>query len=127
MKIKPSVCVPVLVLSLSIVGCQRSYQEAALVGSWQTFTAGAVTQWYTFSSDHRFTSSVASSKDLRHFGDWALVGDQLSMVVRSQSFSPTIVSNRETSRIIKLTDETLVARDRDRNDEPRERTFKRLR
>jgi hypothetical protein len=34
MKKKPPICIPVLVLSLTIVGCTRSYQESQFVGVW---------------------------------------------------------------------------------------------
>lgn len=114
------------VLSLCLLGCGRSYRDAELVGSWQVVTGVNVTQTYTFSPDHTFTCVTASAKDMRHFGDWAMDHNQLAIIVRSNSFSPTIVSNREPSRISKLTDSVLVLEDRDKNDEPRQRTFKRL-
>jgi hypothetical protein len=119
-----------LVFCLSLFGCGRSYRDAELVGSWQIVIPrgpgrSGVTQAYTFSPDHTFTSSVVSSKDLRVFGDWAMQADQLAITLRSNSFSPLVVSNRETAQIIKLTDSVLVLKDRDSNDEPRERTFRR--
>lgn len=127
MKIKPCLCIPVLVLSLSAGSCGRSYPEADLLGSWQTVWKGRVTQTYTFCPDHTFTIVTASSKDLRLFGTWAVLGNQLSIVIRSNSFSPIIETNRETARIVLVTDDSLILRDRDRNDEPRERNFRRLR
>ena len=116
----------VSLLSLFLLGCRRSYRDAELVGSWQIITTGGIRQTYTFSPDHTFTIVTASSKDLRHFGDWVVDHDQLAIIVRSNSFTPTIVSNRETARIGKVTDSILILKDRDRNDEPRERTFQRL-
>ena len=53
--------------------------------------------------------------------------DQLAITVRSNAFFPAIVvSNREMAQIIKPTDSVLILKDRDRNDEPRERAFRRL-
>ena len=121
-----------LVLCLSLFGCGRSYRDAELVGSWQTAIPrgpgrSGITQTYTFSPDHTFTVSVVSSKDLRVFGHWALQADQLAITARSNSFLPAIVvSNREMAQIIKPTDSVLILKDRDRNDEPRERAFRRL-
>ena len=111
-------------LALCLAGCGRSYRDADLVGSWKTST-GRVTQTYTFSSDHTFTMVTASSKDLRHFGDWAIDGGQLIITVRSNSFAPP-VTNRLPAHIAKLKDSLLVLKDRDENDEARERTFQRL-
>jgi hypothetical protein len=120
-----------LVFGLSLVGCGRSYRDTELVGSWQIVTPrgpgrAGITQTYTLSPDHTFTSSIVSSKDLRHFGDWSMQAGQLAITLRSNSFSPMVTSNREMAQIIKLTDSVLILRDRDRNDEPRERTFTRL-
>jgi hypothetical protein len=61
---------------------------------------------------------------MRHFGDWTMDGGQLVITVRSNSFT-TPVTNRETARIAKLTDSLLILKDRDKNDEPRARTFQR--
>ena len=53
--------------------------------------------------------------------------DQLAITVRSNAFFPAIVvSNREMAQIIKPTDSVLILKDRDSNDGPRERTFRRL-
>jgi len=114
-----------LVLSLFFFGCRRSYQDGDLIGSWQMTTNG-ITQTHTFSPDHTVVSAFVSSKDLRHFGDWTLDGDQLAIVVRSNSFSSTITSNRAATHILKLTDSVLILKDQDRNDEWRERTFRKL-
>src|SRR5437879_3156531 len=122
---KTPICIIGLVLSLFFVGCRRSYQDGEMIGSWQITTNG-MTQTYTFSPDHAFVSAFVSSKDLRHFGDWTLDADQLTIEVRSNSFSPTITSNRTTTRILNLTDSVLILKDQDRNDEPRERTFRKL-
>ncbi|MGO8929995.1 MAG: hypothetical protein ACLQU3_24265 [Limisphaerales bacterium] len=114
-----------LVFCLSLFGCGRSYRDAELVGSWQFVTSG-IAYTYTFSADHTFTYSVVSSKDLRNFGDWTMHADQLAITLRTSSFSPIVVSNREMAQIIKLTDSVLILKDRDRNDVQRERTFRRL-
>lgn len=123
---RASISLFVLVFCLSLFGCGRSYRDAELVGSWQFAYRSGNTCTYTFSPDHTFTYSVTSSKDLRQFGDWALQADQLAIVLRSNSFSSIVASNRETVRIIKLTDSVLILKDRDRNEERRERTFRRL-
>lgn len=120
-----------LVFCLSLFGCGRSYRDAELVGSWQIVNPrgsgrSGITQTYAFFPDHTFTVSVVSSKDLPVFGDWAIQADQLAITARSNSFSPIVVSNREMAQIIKLTDSVLMLKDRDRNEEPRERTFRRL-
>lgn len=125
--VKNTVCISALAVCLSLLGCRRSFQEADLVGPWQITTSGGVAQTYTFSPAHTFVCVTAGSKDLRHFGEWGLAGDELAIVVRSNSFTSAIVSNRQTARIIKLTDSVLVVKDRDRDDEPRERTFRRIR
>jgi hypothetical protein len=122
---KTSAYLSVLVFCLPLFGCGRSYRDAELVGSWQ-FAGSGNAYTYTFSPDHTFTYSVVSSKDLRNFGDWAMHADQLAITLRTSSFSPIVVSNRETVQITKLTDSVLILKDRDRNDEPRERTFRRL-
>jgi hypothetical protein len=114
-----------LLFCLSLSGCGHSYRDAELVGAWQ-FVNGRIVYTYTFSPDHTFTYSVVSSKDLRNFGDWSVHADQLAITLRTSSFSPIVVSNREMAQIIKLTDSVLVLKDRDRNDVPRERTFRRL-
>src|SRR5688500_16607673 len=90
-----------LCLMFSALSCRRSYQDSQLVGYWQMVT-NRITQTYTFSPDHTFVSAFASSKDLRHFGNWTLDEDQLAITVRSNSFSPLIVSNRTTARITQL-------------------------
>ena len=115
----------VLVLSLLFTGCQRSFRDADLVGSWQLVTNG-ITQTYTFSSDHTFTTAFKSSKDLRNFGEWTLNANQVAIVLHSSSFSPTIVSNRTTALIVELTPSVLILKDQDRNDEPRERAWTRV-
>ena len=122
---KTSIYLSVLVFCLPLFGCGRSNRDAELVGSWQ-FVGNGNAYTYTFSPDHTFTYSVASSKALRNFGDWAVHADQLAITLRTSSFSPIVVSNRETAQIIKLTDSALILKDRDSNDEPRERTFRRL-
>ena len=114
----------VFMLAFSLVGCGRSYRDADLVGSWRIAT-GHITQTYTFSPDNTFIIATASSKDLRLFGDWRVDAGQLVMTIRSNSFT-TPVTNRETVHIAKLTDSLLILEDRDKNDDPRERTFQRL-
>jgi hypothetical protein len=123
--LKTSIYLFVPALCLFLFGCGRSYRDAELVGSWQ-FVGSGNAYTYTFSPDHTFTHSVVSSKDLRNFGDWAMHADQLAITLRTSSFSPVVVSNRETAQIMKLTDSALILKDRDRNDEPRTRTFRRL-
>jgi RNA polymerase sigma factor (sigma-70 family) len=111
---------------------RRSYQDTELAGSWQIVVPrrpgrSDLIQTYKFSPDHTFTLSTVSSKDLRVFGDWAMQADQLAITVRSNSFFPAIVvSNRTMAQIIKLTDSVLILKDRDSNDRPRERAFRRL-
>ena len=122
---KRSIYISIFVFGLSLFGCGRSFRDAELVGSWQ-FVSGGTAYTYTFSPDHTFTYSVVSSKDMRNFGDWAIRADQLVITLRTSSFSPIVVSNRAMAGIIKLTDSILILKDRDRNDEPRERTFRRL-
>ena len=39
-----------------------------------------ITQTYNFSSDHTFMIVTASSKNLRHFGDWIMDRDQLTII-----------------------------------------------
>ena len=121
---KTSRSILVLALSLSLVGCGRSYRDADLLGSWKVVMTGGVQQTYTFSPDHTFTIVTASSKDLRHFGVWTMDSGQLVITVRSNSFT-TPVTNRETAHIAKLTDSLLILKDRDKNDEPQERRFQR--
>lgn len=119
-------CIFILSLSLALNGCQRSYRDVDLVGSWQLVTNGN-TEIFTFSADHSCTVAFESSKDLRNFGEWTLHGNQLAIILRSSSFSPTIVSNREVARIGKLNASSLILEDRDRDDESRARALKRLR
>ncbi len=52
-------------------------------------------------------------------------GGMLVITIRSNSFT-TPATNREAARIAKLTDSVLILKDRDKDDEPRERTFQRL-
>jgi hypothetical protein len=115
----------VAVLALSSFGCHRSYPESQLVGSWQSFT-NRITQTYTFYPNHTFVSAIASSSDLRNFGDWTLDQDQLTITLRSNSFSSIAASNRTTAQIAKLTDAVLILKDRDKNEDLRVRAFRRL-
>jgi hypothetical protein len=112
-------------VALCAIGCQRSYRDAELVGSWKIVMPGGIQQTYTFEPDHTFTIVTASTKDLRYFGDWAIESGQLVITVRSNSFT-TPVTNRTAVRIAKLTEPLLVLKDRDINDESRERTFQRV-
>jgi hypothetical protein len=104
-------------------GCRRSYRDTDVVGTWQ-YVTNRITQTYTFSPDHTFTCVTAG---LRHFGEWRLRGDQLDIVTRSNSFSPTVVSNVATARIVELTPSGLILKDREESDEPRTRAMTRLR
>ena len=97
---------------LCLVGCHRSYQNADLVGAWQTVMPGGIKQTYTFSQDQTFTIVTTSSKDLRHFGNWVIDHDQLTTIVRSNSFSPTAAIYSNTVLIGKLTESVLILKDR---------------
>lgn len=114
-----------LIAVLACASCRRADRDADLPGSWRVSVDG-VTQTYQFATDHAFTATLASSKDLRYFGNWAINRDELIINVRSNSFSPTIVNHRETAHIARLSATTLVLKDRDRNDQPRERVFRKL-
>jgi hypothetical protein len=84
------------------------------------------TQTYQLAADHTFAATLASSKDLRYFRNWAINRDEIIINVRSNSFSPTIVSHRETAHIARLSATTLVLKDRNRNNQPRGRVFRKL-
>ena len=96
-----------------------------LIGAWRVYLQGGVSQTFIFSADHTMTIVTASSKDLRHFGDWLIEDGELVITVRSNSWTAP-VTNRESARIAKLTDSVLILKDRDKNDEPRERIFRKL-
>jgi hypothetical protein len=142
---KSSVLVLVLVLFIALLaffGCRRSYTEADLLGSWQIVArrikpndqllpmwlsdTNPVSYTYTLSPDHSFISRFKSSKDMRVFGVWSLESDQLSFVMFSNSWTPSIASNRETVRITSLTKTEVTIEDRDQRDQLQQRTFRKL-
>ena len=128
-----------IVLVAVSIGCRRHYQDAELVGSWQIVDrrvnlndqrawqadTNPVAQRYAFSPDHTFTSQFVGAKDMRHFGVWALESDRLAITVLSNSFSPAITSNRESVRIVRLTESVITLESRDQRDKLQQRTFTR--
>jgi hypothetical protein len=137
-------CVLLLLVALPSLfsGCRRPYEDAAVVGSWQiverrvklndeffpswSMDTNPVPQTFTFSSDHTFTSRFISTKDLRSFGVWAIQMDCLAITVRSNSVFPVITSNRESARIVRLTESLLTLENRDHRDQLQQRTFRRM-
>ena len=143
-----------MVLVAVSIGCRRHYQDADLVGSWQIVErrvklndqrawqadtnpvphfeprwrtdTNPVAQRYTFSPDHTFTSQLVGVKDMRHFGVWALESDRLGITVLSNSFSPAITSNRESVRIVRLTESVITLENQDPRDQLQQRTFRRI-
>jgi hypothetical protein len=126
MKMKPAVCIPALVLSLSIAGCSRSYQDSQLVGVWQTTGERKVFK-YAFAADHTFTYAAVSPKNLTIHGEWALDANRLTIMPRSNSWTTVITTNREPYRIIALTDATLTLKNLGQDAERPNRTFTRVR
>jgi hypothetical protein len=122
---KPTTLLLTVSCATLLVGCHRSYQDSQLAGSWQ-ITTNRITQTFTFSPDHTFTVKTESSKNLTVFGDWVLAKDQLVIVIRSNSWSPSVTSYRKAAEIVELTDAMLVLKDQDSNDELRKRVFRRL-
>ena len=122
---KPSTLLLTVSVASFLVGCHRSYQDSQLAGSWQ-ITRNGITQTFTFSPDHEFSAETASSKNLSHFGDWVLAKDKLVMVIRSNSWTSSVTSNREAVQIVELNDAKLVLKDTDRDGEERRRSFTRL-
>ena len=151
---KTGVLLVLVVLGLLLPGCRRPYQDADLIGSWQIVesriklsdqpllqldtnrlgrfspswrtNSSPVPQTYTFSPDHTFTSRFVSTKDMRHFGVWALESDRLAITVLSNSFSPAITSNRESVRIVRLAKSVITLENRDHRDQLQQRTFRRV-
>ncbi len=121
---KPSTLLLAVFFASLVVGCHRSYEDSQLTGSWQ-ITTNRVTQTFTFSPDHKFTVKTASSRNLSHFGDWVLVKDQLFMVIRSNSWTPSVTSNRAAAEIVELNGARLVLKDHDGDGEDRLRSFTR--
>ena len=131
-----------LALPSVFLGCRRPYQDADVAGSWQLVErrikpndgffpswhtdTNPIPQTFTFSSDHTFTSQFVSTKDLRHFGVWAIESDRLAITLLSNSVSPTISSNRESARIVRLTESVITLENRDRRDQLQQRTFRRM-
>jgi len=110
MKKKPLICIPVLVLSLTIAGCTRSYQESQLVGVWQS-TGEPKGFKLTFGADHTCTFAAVSPKNLTQYGEWALAANQLTITLRSNNWTTVTTSNRGSYRVIELTDSTLTLKD----------------
>jgi|GEM_PF-5493726 len=104
-----------LIASLTVIlaGCHR-YQDGQLVGSW-VVTTNRVTQTFTFAADHRFTCKVESSKNLAQFGDWARTNDQLTITIRSNSWTSDTRIYPHPNVIRKLTATTLVLENPDDN------------
>jgi hypothetical protein len=111
-----------IILALFSFGCRPSYQDGQFVGSWQVVTNG-YTKIYSFSPDHAFVSTFVGVGPNQVSGDWTLDADQLAIVVRSNSFSPTLVSNRITIQILKLTDSALSLKLPNENGKPLARIF----
>ena len=137
---------PVLILQLALpsvlLGCRRPYQDTDVAGSWQIVERRVKAndefffswhtdpnpppQTYTLSSNHAFTSQFVSAKDLRHFGVWAIESDRLAITLLSNSISPIITSNRESARIVRLTESVITLENQDSRDQLQQRTFRRI-
>ena len=125
-----------------MLGCRRPYQDAGVAGSWQIVErrvkpndeffpswhtdTNPPPQTYTLSSNHAFTSQFVSTKDLRHFGVWAIESDRLVITLLSNSISPIITSNRESARIVRLTESVITLENQDPRDQLQQRTFRRI-
>jgi len=105
-----------------VVGCNRSYQANQLVGVWQS-TQQPTGFTFTFFKDHTFTCGVASPKNLTQFGEWALNAKQLTIILRSNNWTAAITTNRNSYRIIALTDSALALKNLDDAAERPNRTF----
>jgi hypothetical protein len=114
--------------TIFLAGCQKSFQENQLIGSWKLDVHVADAR-ITYYQNHTWVMLMVSSDERiptgTEFGEWKLDGNHLETITHS-TFDNHATDKTETGTIIKLNDSTLVEKTSDDSGQTKTSTFQKI-